>query len=455
MSTQDQSAGKDRSAIRKFTRDITVGRNGVPVARAKTSGEGFRTYEIHQRMRPGETTAKMRPNRLISEEFLTDPYAPLEVLRENYPCYRDWIGNSYWVTQYNDVTSIFVDDANFETRPKSWFYSIEGFGRDLRGEIPVLSAQANRIDENIDAIASQIVDDMAASDAPDLALDLAARLPMELLACVLDLPKDDVPLFVERYWAMQRGYHWEPKSEQAGLAAIEDLTAYFDPMIEARRANPGDDMVSAIATLDLDSGPATGADVVATLLEADHESLHGGLANMWFLLLTNPDQLAIIKDDRRFIKFSWFETLRHSTPVVTAKRFALHEVERFGLMLPEGAMMNCSAAAANRDPRIYENPDSFLVTRKDMCQREPRGMYRADGLPAGITFGMGPPSKHPAVPEDRPRSLYAINKDIAVKASNILLDKMPNIGLKSGASPELRALRNGEMHTCWHLPVEF
>jgi hypothetical protein len=81
-------------------------------------------------------------------------------------------------------------------------------------------------------------------------------------------------------------------------------------------------------------------------------------------------------------------------------------------------------------------------------------MYRADGLPAGVTFGMGPPSKHPAVPEDRPRSLYSINKDIAVKVSNILLDKMPNIGLKSGVSPELRSLRNGEMHTCWHLAVE-
>jgi cytochrome P450 len=453
MSTQEQAVGKDGKAIRKYERDITVGLNGVPVARAKTTGGGFRSYEIHQRMRPEETTAKMRPNRLISEEYLTDPYAPLAVLRENYPCYRDWIANSYWVTQYNDVTSVFVDDANFETRPKSWFYGIEGFGRDLRHEIPVLFAHAKRIDENIEAIVGRIVDDMAASDAPDLALDLAARLPMELLGCVLDLPEADMPDFVDRYWHMQRGYHWEPKSEQAGRTAIEELTAYFDPMVVARRANPGEDMVSAIATLECDDGPTTGADVVATLLEADHESLHGGLANMWFLLLTQPDQLAIIKDDRRFIKFAWFETLRHSSPVISAQRFALHEVERFGLLLPEGALVMCSAAAANRDPRIYGDADSFQVTRKDMCQREPRGMYRADGLPAGVTFGMGAPSKHPAVPEDRPRSLYAINRDIAVIASNILLDKMPNIGLKPGASPELRSLRTGEMHTCWHLPV--
>jgi cytochrome P450 len=455
MSTQEKTGATNDSAEHRYSRDITVGKNGVPVAKAKTSGGGYRTYEIHQRMRPGETTSKMKPNRLISDEYLTNPYAPLEVLRENYPCYRDWITNVYWVTQYNDVTSVFVDDANFETRPKSWFYSIEGFGRDLRGEIPVLTAQAGRIDANAGAIAEKIINEMVAAGEADLALDFAARYPMELLGCVLDLPEADMPKFIERYWHMQRGYHWEPRSEQAGKTAIEELTAYFQPLVEARRANPGDDMVSAIAGLELDGGPATGADVVATLLESDHETLHGGFANMWYQLLTNPDQLQAIKDDRRFIKFAWFETLRHSTPIINSPRFAKHEVERFGLILPEGATVNCSAAAANRDPRIYTDADKFDVKRKDMCQREPRGMYRADGLPAGIAFGLGAPTKHPAVPEDRPRSIYAITRDVVVIASNILLDKMPNIRLQDGATPDMRSLRIGEMHTCWHLPISF
>ena len=50
-------------------------------------------------------------------------------------------------------------------------------------------------------------------------------------------------------------------------------------------------MVSAIAGLELEDGPATGQDVVVTLLEADHQTLHGALANLWFLLLTHPEQL--------------------------------------------------------------------------------------------------------------------------------------------------------------------
>ena len=153
-------------------------------------------------------------------------------------------------------------------------------------------------------------------------------------------------------------------------------------------------------------------------------------------------------------KFAFLEALRHSAPVLSARRFALHEVERFGKLIPEGGMLICSAGAANRDPRQYKEPEKFIVGRKDLCQREPRGQYRADGLPAGIAFGLGKPSKHPAVPEDRPRSLYAITRDTATTALNVLLDSFPDLQLKAGVKPELRSLRLWDTHTCWDLPAE-
>ena len=74
---------------------------------------------------------------------------------------------------------------------------------------------------------------------------------------------------------------------------------------------------------------------MVTLLEADHETLHGALANLWCLLLTHPEQL---DQSRRVsagcVKFAYLETLRHSAPVLTARRFARREVERFGMLLP-------------------------------------------------------------------------------------------------------------------------
>jgi len=174
---------------------------------------------------------------------------------------------------------------------------------------------------------------------------------------------------------------------------------------------------------------------------------------MWFQLLIHPDQLQTVRDDSRMVKFAWLETLRHSPPVLQAQRFARHEVERFGRLLPDGALLELSAAAANRDPRVFDDPDSFVVGRKDLCQREPRGQYRADGLPSGIAFGLGRPSIHPAVPKDRPRSAYAITRDVAVAASRRLLDRLPELRLVDGAAPALRSLRLGEMRTCWQLPV--
>src|SRR5215218_2938987 len=93
---------------------------------------GFRTYEVYQRQRVGESTAKLKPRQLLSAEFVRDPYPLLAILRENYPCYRDWIGNSFWITRYDDVTSVFMDDPNYETRPRRWFLGLDdGWGRDF------------------------------------------------------------------------------------------------------------------------------------------------------------------------------------------------------------------------------------------------------------------------------------------------------------------------------------
>ncbi len=432
-----------------------IGANGVAIPQGTRGEAGFRTYEIHQRERVGQSTEKIKPIQLISPEFAHDPYPLLAILRENYPCYRDWLGNCYWVTRYNDVTSIFTDDANFETRPRGWMLGLDNGGRILTGELALYGAVATGIQDNAERLARQAVSDFAARGEADLAIEFAARFPLELLLAVLKLPAGDTNAFAARFQAMRRGVTWEPRLRQAGLSAARELERYFAPLIEQRRADPGDDMISALAALEREDGPVSAQDLVATLVEVDLDAMHGSLANLWLRLLEEPERLQSILDEPRFLKLAVLETFRHSAPTLQAMRFARHEVERFGRLIPEGGLVICSAAAGNRDPRVFSDPDRFIVNRKDICHREARGQYRADGLATGIMFGLGPPSKQPAIPEDRPPSAFAITRDALVTASEVLIDAVADLRLAPGAGAYQTCRRIGEMHTCWHLPVRF
>jgi cytochrome P450 len=415
---------------------------------------GYRSYEVYQRERVG-SPPPVKPGQLRTQDYLDDPYTLLASLRNYGPSFRDWQGNAFWITHYNDVTSVLVDSANFATRSKRWFYGLATFGRDLRNNVPFLTAQAAGIDKHAPVVAREIVEAFAKRGTADLATEFAAVFPLQLLGRTWGIPDADLPVFAERYLRMQRGFRWNTANQEAGKQAMLQLVSYFTPLLAARRADPQDDVLSTLATLEID-GPAIDAhDVVATLLEGDHETLHGALANMWFLLLTHPEQLDMVNNTRRLVKYAYLETLRHSTPVLSGERFAKREVERFGLLIPEGALVICSAAGANRDETIFADADQFIVGRKDLVQREPRGQYRADGLPAGITPALGTPSKFPALPVGRPRSLYAITRDVATIASHALLDATSNLKLAPGAQPVLKSRGYGELHTCWHLPVTF
>jgi cytochrome P450 len=415
---------------------------------------GYRSYEVYQRERVG-SPPPVKPGQLRTQDYLDDPYTLLANLRNYGPSFRDWQGNAFWITHYNDVTSVLVDSANFATRSKRWFYGLTSFGRDLRNNVPFLTAQAAGIDKHASTVAQELVQAFAARGSADLATEFAALFPLQLLGRTWGIPDADLPVFAERYLRMQRGFRWNTANQEAGKQAMLQLVEYFTPLLTARRADPQDDVLSTLATLEMD-GPAIDAhDIVATLLEGDHETLHGALANMWFLLLTHPEQLDMVNNTRRLVKYAYLETLRHSTPVLSGERFAKREVERFGLLIPEGALVICSAAGANRDETIFANADQFIVGRKDLVQREPRGQYRADGLPAGITPALGTPSKFPALPVGRPRSLYAITRDVATIASHALLDATSNLKLAPGAQPVLKSRGYGELHTCWHLPVTF
>ena len=162
---------------------------------------------------------------------------------------------------------------------------------------------------------------------------------------------------------------------------------------------------------------------------------------------------ALVTESDQALKIAVLETLRHAPPVPVVHCYARHEVERFGRLLPAGALLRLSALAANRDPRQFHNPDTFDPRRNDICHREARGQFRADGLATGLTLGLGLPSKHPAVPEDRPRSLYALTRDAIVRSSAALLGELPALELTGTTDTRPRSLGIFESFVAWSLPV--
>lgn len=142
------------------------------------TGRAWRTYEVYQRMRVGEVPAGIRPRQLSSEQYLVDPYPLLAILREHSPCYRDWPGNAFWITRYDDVTSVFVDEANYETRTKVMSFGRVGWGSDVGAEVEVQTAIAAAFDAHAEALARALVGELKADGPADLAIGFCARYPI-------------------------------------------------------------------------------------------------------------------------------------------------------------------------------------------------------------------------------------------------------------------------------------
>lgn len=411
--------------------------NGCPVGEIAVAPRpidpsGMRSYEVYQRLRVHEASPVIRPRQLWSPEFRDDPWPVLHAVREHTPCYRDWIGNAFWVTRYDDVTSVFVDDANYETRTRRWWMDLAHRGSDLRHEVAFAEAETRCWDERVVPLTQAVLEGIDTTQPVDLVRQIVAPVSFGLVAEASGIPDADRAWFVRTLLRLGRGAGWDTRGVADARLAFDELSHYAATVL---------------------GEPDAGDDLAATWCESDVDTLVGSVANLWSLLLSHPDELAALGDDRRLWKVAWLEALRHSPPIMTTARWTRHEVERFGLLLPAGAMVLCSAGAGNRDPRQFAEPDEFRPGRKDLCQREARGQYRADGLASAISFGTGAPSRFPALPEDRPRSRFALVRDTAVTMARTIGNWAGALDSVIDPVPAPRAVTDGGVRICWSLPV--
>ncbi|MGO4459542.1 cytochrome P450 [Streptomyces sp. M-16] len=214
-------------------------------------------------------------------------------------------------------------------------------------------------------IADELLDAMAAlpERRADLVDAFAFPLPMTVICELLGVPELDRGAF--RGWSNEMVSRTGPEAEAAAYA---QMPRYLVGLIEAKRAAPGDDLLSAMIHAVDEGGDRLSPDeligMCVLLLIAGHETTVNMIGNGMRALFAHPDQLADLLANPDLLDGAIEEMLRYDGPVETCtERLALEDVEIGGVVIPAGSAVLIVMADADRDPARFADPDRFDIRR--------------------------------------------------------------------------------------------
>jgi cytochrome P450 len=329
-------------------------------------------------------------------DFLADPYPVYRLLRERAPVL--WADNAHaWVvSRHADVTlglrdPRFVQDRGnehlfltlpdgaprFETLRKlfgHWmlFQNPPEHTR-LRGLVQ--KAFTPRIVANLEAPMRELVDDLldraAGAGGMDLIADLAFPLPVTVIALLLGVPASDHEQF--KHWSTALAVTLEPIVPLEAVAAAEqaagELTEYFRVLVERKRADPGEDLLSSLVHAEEHGRRLSLEELLANavlLLAAGHETTVNLIGNGLLALLRHPHQMRQLRDNPGLMRGAVEELLRYDSPVQLTARILSEDVPLPGGTLPAGQQVLLLLGSGNRDPEAFDDPDLLDVTRRDV-----------------------------------------------------------------------------------------
>ncbi|MBL1068759.1 cytochrome P450 [Streptomyces sp. 7-21] len=216
-------------------------------------------------------------------------------------------------------------------------------------------------------IVDSLLAEMADHGSPaDFVKHVSLRLPLTTICELLDIPEPDRADLRRR--AMEMSSIGAATRETAVRSKAE-LRAYFSELTAARRAHPGDDLISALATA-RDGDEVLDADeltvMAMVLLMTGHDTSTYQLSNILYTLLTHPDQLAKLRARPEILPQALEELLRFIPfrKGVGIPRIATEDVEVGGVTIKAGDTVHVSYLAANRDPERFERPDELDLDRQ-------------------------------------------------------------------------------------------
>ena len=218
-------------------------------------------------------------------------------------------------------------------------------------------------------IAEHLVDAFAARGRGDLVSLFLHPLPVIVICDMLGVPDQDRSEFIAGSRVRGRLIDPNPMTpselEEANKGMLASQ-AYFADLCDERRANPRDDLITALVESETEHGKLTKEELTANiqlLFAAGHETTVNLMGNALLALYRNPEQLALLKSEPGLMPQAVEEFLRYDSSVQLTGRAALSDLQLAGMPLSKGTQIIALLAAANRDPAMFERPDELDITR--------------------------------------------------------------------------------------------
>ena len=333
--------------------------------------------------------------------FLEDPYPVLNRLRESARVFYDESRARWFVTRHEDVRACLRDKRlgrNFrhvltaeeigvpELDPR-WaaFWATERWSllwleppdhtrirKLVAAAFTPRSVEALR--EPARALARELLEPLAASGRTELLYDYAQPYSIAVICRMLGVPLDRHRDLLDWSHRIVKMYEFDVPEEDAVAAneAAAEFTEYVRGLIAERRAQLRDDMVTALVDARVDGERLTDDQIVSTvivLLNAGHEASVNTLGNGMLAFARHPEQWQRVVEGAVAPAAAGEELIRYDPPLQLFERWVLADDFAIGDQpIPRGAKLALLFGSANRDPRVFDNPDEFDVGRENALQ---------------------------------------------------------------------------------------
>ena len=318
------------------------------------------------------------------------PYQAFELLRKQAPVWRhpEPHGPGFWaVTKHADVVAVSRDPATFSSELGCTFIDDQTDQALAQLRLSILNMDppkhnryrrlvskgftprvVQNLDQAIEQRARRIVDDVATRDGCDFVEAVAAKLPLEMICEMIGLPEADWPRMFELSNTLV-GFddpEYLKDVAQQHAAAVE-IYSYCDRIASQRRADPRDDLMTALVQAEVDGERLNDLDLnlfFVTLVVAGNETTRNLISHSMLALIEYPDQLERLRSDPSLWPTAVEEMLRWGTSIHNFRRTATKATELRGQPIAAGDKVVMYYLSANRDEEVFADPNRFDVGRR-------------------------------------------------------------------------------------------